>query len=131
MPWRSNTGQPFRSSSVDSAVEEKSQDAVDPDLNNQSFQEFLNKLRLETENDAFHDFDASEGHGEHFEEPLHEKGSVLDTTDYDSDFCEGGGVTTVQVGDVSSSSVVSSISMSNLIEKAVAQNSAMASMVFP
>ena len=131
MPWRSNTGQPFRSSSVDSAVEEKSQDAMDPDLNSLSFQEVLNKTRLETEDDASHDFDANDGHDEHFEELLHEKGSVLDTTDYDSDFCESGGVTSVQVSDASSSSVVSSNSMSNLIEKAVAQNSAMASMVFP
>ena len=131
MPWRSNTGQPFRSSSVDSAVEEKSQDAMDSDLNSLSFQEVLNKTRLETEDDASHDFDANDGHDEHFEELLHEKGSVLDTTDYDSDFGESGGVTSVQVSDVSSSSVVSSISMSNLIEKAVAQYSAMASMVFP
>ena len=131
MPWRSNTGQPFRSSSVDSAVEEKSQDAMDSDLHSLSFQEILNKTRLETEDDASHDFDANGGHDEHFEDLLHEKGSVLDTTDYDSDFGESGGVTSVQVSDVPSSSVVSSISMSNLIEKAVAQNSAMASMVFP
>ena len=86
MPWRSNTGQPFRSSSVDSAVEEKSQDAMDSDLHSLSFQEILNKTRLETEDDASHDFDAYGGHDEHFEDLLHEKGSVLDTTDYDSDF---------------------------------------------
>ena len=141
MPWRSNIGQPlhFRSSSVDSACEDESQgddkteqveSTVNPNSNEQSFQEFLEKMRLGTEDDTFHDFDARDVHEDikswngRFEDPLHEQGSMLGTTDYDSDFCEGGGVATAHVSDVSSSSVVSSNSMSNLIEKAVAQNSA-------
>ena len=101
------------------------------------FQEFLGKMRLGTEDDSFHDFDARVVHedikswNERFEDPLHEQSSMLGTTDYESDFCDGGGVSTAHASDVFSSSVVSSSSMSNLIEKAVAQNSAMASMVFP
>ena len=148
MPWRSNIGQPlhFRSSSVDSACEEASQEddkteqvesTMNPNSYELSFQEFLGKMRLGTEDDSFHDFDARDVHedinswNERFEDPLHEQGSMLGTTDYDSDFCYGGGVATAHASDVFSSSVVSSSSMSNLIEKAVAQNSAMASMVFP
>ena len=91
MPWRSNIGQPlhFHSSSVDRTCEEKSQDGdkseqvestMDPDSNEQPFQEFPHKMRLEPDDDAaFHDFDASDVHSdieswnERFKEPRHEK----------------------------------------------------------
>ena len=148
MPWRTNVGQPL--SFCNKMTEAESNGVISGDENapldeslavpnghEQTFAGFLATLGNDTENTPNLNLDGGGNHSnsqrwiDRFVEPGLENDSGKTTTDLDSDFFDDGGTVEPDSEADPVFALVSSNSMSNLIEKAVAQNSAVASVDFP